>query len=99
MDILPSRTASTLGCTDYFLTEIRNIVRTKPDVSDLWRCGRHQVKVFGLGLGQAFVIGTSALILNSNQLVPGRTPFKKTGNQSCFERNAKILMNFTDDTK
>ncbi|KAF9914560.1 hypothetical protein FBU30_002496, partial [Linnemannia zychae] len=33
---LPSRLLSTVGGTDYFLTEVRNVVSTKNDVAQLW---------------------------------------------------------------
>ncbi|KAG0194965.1 hypothetical protein BGX28_002722, partial [Mortierella sp. GBA30] len=35
-DRLPRQITSTLGGTDYFLTEIRNVVKTERDVQDLW---------------------------------------------------------------
>jgi len=63
-DKLPPRITSTLGGTDYYLTEIRNVVKTKQDVSDLWGCDPNQIKILGLDLGQAFVIGASALLPN-----------------------------------
>ncbi|KAI8597228.1 hypothetical protein EDD21DRAFT_437411 [Dissophora ornata] len=63
---LPPRITSTLAGTDYFLTEIRNIVKIKQDVSDLWDCDPERIKVLGLDLGQAFVIGASALLPNSD---------------------------------
>ncbi|KAG0345993.1 hypothetical protein BGZ54_005371, partial [Gamsiella multidivaricata] len=40
---LPPRITSTLGGTDYFLTEIKNVVKTKQNVSDLWGCGPEQI--------------------------------------------------------
>lgn len=64
---LPSRLTSTLGGTDYFLTEIRNVVSTKQDVADLWDCDPNQIKVLGLDLGQAFVIGASAILPSCEQ--------------------------------
>ncbi|KAF9918725.1 hypothetical protein FBU30_011288 [Linnemannia zychae] len=38
MDRLPNHLTSTIGGTDYFLTEIRNVVSTPQDVVDLWGC-------------------------------------------------------------
>ncbi|KAG0197548.1 hypothetical protein BGX33_000520, partial [Mortierella sp. NVP41] len=64
-DKLPSGTSrltSTLGGTDYFLTEIRNVVTTQQDVADLWGCNPHRIKVLGIDLGQAFVVGASAIL-------------------------------------
>ncbi|KAF9301594.1 hypothetical protein BG003_002726, partial [Podila horticola] len=41
---LPPRLTSTLGGTDYYLTEIRNVVASKDDVATLWGCDPHQIK-------------------------------------------------------
>lgn len=57
-----SRLTSTLGGTDYFLTEIRNVVTTNQDVADLWGCDPCRIKVLGIDLGQAFVVGASAIL-------------------------------------
>ncbi|KAF9176165.1 hypothetical protein BGZ51_001511, partial [Haplosporangium sp. Z 767] len=40
--LLPNRLTSTTGGTDSFLTEIRNIVKTKQDVQELWGCTPEQ---------------------------------------------------------
>ncbi|KAF9997128.1 hypothetical protein BGZ80_006214, partial [Entomortierella chlamydospora] len=62
-DLLPPRITTTIGGTDYFLTEIRNIVKTKEDVTRLWpNCKPEEIKILGLDLGQACVIGASALL-------------------------------------
>ncbi|OAQ23443.1 hypothetical protein K457DRAFT_1052320 [Linnemannia elongata AG-77] len=42
---LPCRLTSTVGGTDYFLTEIRNIVSTKQDVARLWSCDPESIKI------------------------------------------------------
>ncbi|KAF9079119.1 hypothetical protein BGX23_005020, partial [Mortierella sp. AD031] len=54
VDKLPSRLTSIVGGTDYFLTEIRNIVSTKQDVTQLWSCDPKSIKILGIDLGQAF---------------------------------------------
>ncbi|KAI8351750.1 hypothetical protein B0O80DRAFT_500105 [Mortierella sp. GBAus27b] len=59
---LPPRITSTLGGTDYYLTEIRNIVSTKEDVAAIWGCRPEEVKILGVDLGQACVVGASALL-------------------------------------
>ncbi|KAK3834182.1 MAG: LOW QUALITY PROTEIN: hypothetical protein JOS17DRAFT_738316 [Linnemannia elongata] len=59
---LPSRLTSTIGGTDYFLTEIRNIVSTRQDVTQLWGCDPKSIKILGIDLGQAFVVGASAIL-------------------------------------
>ncbi|KAI8600435.1 hypothetical protein EDD21DRAFT_354561 [Dissophora ornata] len=46
--------------------ENNNTVKTKQGVSDLWGCDLERNKVLGLDLGQAFVIGASALLSNSD---------------------------------
>ncbi|KAF9323508.1 hypothetical protein BGZ91_003538 [Linnemannia elongata] len=62
-----TRLQSTLGGTDYFLTEIRNVLETKQDVEDLWGCDPRLIKVLGIDLGQAFVVGASAILPPSEQ--------------------------------
>ncbi|KAG0299834.1 hypothetical protein BGZ97_003517, partial [Linnemannia gamsii] len=59
---LPCRLTTTLGGTDYFLTEIRNLVSTKQDVTRLWGNDPESVKILGIDLGQAFVVGASAIL-------------------------------------
>jgi hypothetical protein len=44
------------------LTEIRNIVRTKGDVEGIWGCKPEEIKILGIDLGQACVVGASALL-------------------------------------
>ncbi|KAI1286511.1 hypothetical protein EDD11_000408, partial [Mortierella claussenii] len=52
IDKLPPRITSTSGGTDYYLTEIRNIVKSKQDVQDLWGCPAEQIKILGIDLGK-----------------------------------------------
>lgn len=59
---LPDRITSTIGGTDYFMSEVRNVVKSKEDVERLWGCDPHQIKILGIDLGQAFVVGASALL-------------------------------------
>ncbi|KAG0250072.1 hypothetical protein BGZ95_007321, partial [Linnemannia exigua] len=59
---LPCRLKSTIGGTDYFLTEIRNVVSTSKDVARLWNCDPKSIKILGIDLGQAFVVGASAIL-------------------------------------
>ncbi|KAF9540708.1 hypothetical protein EC957_003892 [Mortierella hygrophila] len=66
-DKLPSRLTSTVGGTDYFLTKIRNIVLTKQDVAQPWSCDPKSTKILGIDLGQAFVVGVSAIIPTREQ--------------------------------
>lgn len=62
VDVLPRQITSTTGGTDYYLTEVRNVVKTKQDVAELWACPPDQIKILGLDLGQACVLGASALL-------------------------------------
>ncbi|KAG0020648.1 hypothetical protein BGZ81_009264, partial [Podila clonocystis] len=64
---LPPRLTSTLGGTDFYLTEIRNVVASKDDVVALWGCDPRQIKILGIDLGQAFVVGASAILPSSKQ--------------------------------
>ncbi|KAG0256365.1 hypothetical protein BG011_004595 [Mortierella polycephala] len=59
---LLNRVTSTVGGVDSHLSEIRNIVKTPQDVANLWGCAPDQIKIFGLDLGQACVVGASALL-------------------------------------
>jgi len=63
---LPPRITSTVAGVDYYLTEVRNVVKSAQDVMDLWGCDPLEIKVLGLDLGQAFVVGASAIL-------PGQT--------------------------
>ncbi|KAG0355817.1 hypothetical protein BC939DRAFT_481615 [Gamsiella multidivaricata] len=62
MDVLPHRIASTIGGTDYYSTEIRNVVEIRQDVEDLWGCEPEQIKVLDLDLGQSCVLRAIALL-------------------------------------
>ncbi|KAK3822387.1 MAG: hypothetical protein J3R72DRAFT_501860 [Linnemannia gamsii] len=64
---LPCRLTSTIGGTDYFLTEIRNVVSTKQDVDRLWSCDPKNIKILSIDLGQAFVVGASAILPPTEQ--------------------------------
>ncbi|KAI7819289.1 hypothetical protein BC939DRAFT_505807 [Gamsiella multidivaricata] len=56
------RTISTIAGTDYYLTEVRNVFKTRQDVTALWGCRPEEIKMLGLDLGQACVVGASALL-------------------------------------
>ena len=59
---LPPRITSTVAGVDYFLTEIRNTIRTGDDVTRIWDCNGDEIKILGIDLGQAFVVGVSAIL-------------------------------------
>jgi len=71
---LKPRITSTVGGTDYFLTEVRNVVKTKQDVVDLWKCEPQDIKILGVDLGQACVVGASALLPTSQSSDPAAEP-------------------------
>ncbi|KAF9109949.1 hypothetical protein BGX30_008189, partial [Mortierella sp. GBA39] len=67
-DRLPPRLTTTVGGLDYYLTEIRNIVRTKEDVAQLWpNCAPDLIKILCLDLGQAYVVGAYASLPDSTR--------------------------------
>ncbi|KAF9969701.1 hypothetical protein BGZ75_002690, partial [Mortierella antarctica] len=77
--VLPERVTSTVGGVDYYLSEVRNIIRTKEDVARLWPMTRPEdIKVVGMDLGQACVVGLSALLpaqsLDQPPAVPAAAP-------------------------
>ncbi|KAF9344737.1 hypothetical protein BGX26_003974 [Mortierella sp. AD094] len=60
-DRLPPRLTSTVHGTNDFLTEIRNVLRTKEDVARLWPdIDPRYIKTLTLDAGQAFVVGAYA---------------------------------------
>lgn len=62
LENLPCRLTTTVAGTADYLTEIRNIVRTREDVQRIWGCDPCSIKIIGIDLGQAFVVGVSALL-------------------------------------
>lgn len=64
---LPERLTDTLGGTDYFLSEVHNVIKSKDDVERLWGCEAKNIKVLGLDLGQKCVVGAYAYIPEDQQ--------------------------------
>ncbi|KAF9938629.1 hypothetical protein BGZ65_012531 [Modicella reniformis] len=52
-EALPSPLTSTLGGSDRYLKEVRNVIKSKSDVRDLWNCDPKNIKTLGLDLGQS----------------------------------------------
>lgn len=69
-DKQPDPLTSTLGGTNHYLTEIRNVVRTAEDVQRIWGCDPKDIKILGIDLGQAFVFGASVLLPSSASAIP-----------------------------
>jgi hypothetical protein len=69
-DKQPDPLTSTLGGTDHYLTEIRNVVRTAEDVQRIWGCDPKDIKIVGIDLGKAFVFGASVLLPSSASAIP-----------------------------
>ncbi|KAF8924209.1 hypothetical protein BGZ58_002040, partial [Dissophora ornata] len=66
-DKLPPRFTSTVGGTDYYLQEIRNVVKTEDDVARIWPgCRPEDIEIVCLDLGQAFTVAASAILTDSN---------------------------------
>ncbi|KAG0037853.1 hypothetical protein BGZ83_003293, partial [Gryganskiella cystojenkinii] len=67
-DCLPPRITSTVGGTDYYLQEIRNVVQTKDDIKRLWPRvnDASEIKVLALDAGQAVVVGAFASLQDPN---------------------------------
>ncbi|KAF8914556.1 hypothetical protein BGZ58_005712, partial [Dissophora ornata] len=60
---LPPRISTTIGGLDYYLTEIRNVVKTPQDVTRLWPdCRPEDIKVLALDGGQVCVVGAYAYL-------------------------------------
>ncbi|KAF9566387.1 hypothetical protein EC968_003792 [Mortierella alpina] len=74
-NVLPSRLTSIVGGVGYYLDEIRNIVKTPQDVVTLWGCTPDEIKILGIDLGQACVVGASALL-------PEPLPLNKTSKKT-----------------
>ncbi|KAG0267982.1 hypothetical protein BGZ95_002685, partial [Linnemannia exigua] len=79
-DKLPPRLTSTVGGTDHYLTEIRNVIGSKEDVTFYWpNCSPENIKILCLDLGQAYTAAASAILpdfASSNSPSKGKTPDK-----------------------
>jgi len=71
---------STVGGVDYYLTEIRNVVKSSDDVRRLWGCEPEDVNIIGLDLGQTCVVGASAIL-------PNGTPRQEGSGEGSDERS------------
>lgn len=66
-DRLPPRISSTIGGTDFYLQEIRNVIKDDMDIEKLWPGARRtDIKILTLDAGQAFVVGAYAYLPNKN---------------------------------
>ena len=79
---MPRRITSTLGGLDDYFTEIRNVIKTPQDVADIFDCPPEQVKIVGIDMGQACVIGASAIL-------PSKKPTKKSRKPVFFQTRRK----------
>ncbi|KAF9536422.1 hypothetical protein EC957_010994 [Mortierella hygrophila] len=78
---LPPQLISTVGGTDYYLTEVKNVVKTKEDVARLWpNCDDpNEVEILCIDLAKAFVVGGCTLLSDSFITVPhGKMVFGET---------------------
>ncbi|KAF9289007.1 hypothetical protein BGZ74_000809 [Mortierella antarctica] len=60
--LLPSPLLSMTSGTNGFLTEIRNVVHSQQDVQDVFGCPLEQIKILGIDLGHACLIGSFLLL-------------------------------------
>ena len=83
---LPPRLTSTVGGTDYYLQEIRNVAGTKEDVSRLWPdCPPEDIEIMCFDLGQAFTVAASAILSDCNDpknTNKGKAPVRVTASSS-----------------
>ncbi|KAI1288302.1 hypothetical protein EDD11_010015, partial [Mortierella claussenii] len=64
---LPDRITSTVGGTDYYLQEIRNVIKDDTDIERLWpNTSIKDIKILTLDAGQAFVVGAYAYLPSKN---------------------------------
>jgi hypothetical protein len=74
-DLLPYRLTSTVGGVDYWLPEIRNVIKTKDDVDRFWPGVPPQdINVLTLDAGQAYVVGAFAHIPTVQRSASTPTP-------------------------
>jgi len=94
---------STVGGTDYYLREIRNVIKTKEDVASYWPFrAPEDTKILTLDLGQAFVVGASAIIPQSacpTSDRKGKTPLRTitvatTSSSSSITASSRYRMDF-----
>ncbi|KAG0259868.1 hypothetical protein BG011_002319 [Mortierella polycephala] len=97
--VLPPKITFSVGGVDYFLTEIRNVVKTKQDVADLWDRASEQIIVLGLDLGQACVLGASALLSRYARLEGAKDVMMKepVGQDSQMEVDVPYTKDRDDD--
>ncbi|KAK3812150.1 MAG: hypothetical protein J3Q66DRAFT_442917 [Benniella sp.] len=74
---------TTVAGVDFYLTEVRNVVKSAQDVMDLWVCDPLEIKVLGLDLGQAFVVGASAIL-------PGQTDSDQNPERSETDQDVDV---------
>ncbi|KAF9378215.1 hypothetical protein CPB97_009713 [Podila verticillata] len=75
--VLPSPLLSTTGGTDSFLTEVRNVIHSQQDVQELFGCPADQIKILGIDLGHACLIGSFLLLPEPEVLDDGQLPPKE----------------------
>ncbi|KAF9562940.1 hypothetical protein EC968_005044, partial [Mortierella alpina] len=62
-DRLPPRLTTTVAGTGDYLREIRNVIKTPQDITDLFGdCDPKQIKVLALDLGQAYVLAANVYL-------------------------------------
>ncbi|KAF9342320.1 hypothetical protein BGX34_008353, partial [Mortierella sp. NVP85] len=73
---LPPRISTTVAGVDYFLTEVRNVLTSPQDVQTLWPCEPKMIKILGIDLGEACVVGACAILPSESPPANVRDPTK-----------------------
>ncbi|KAF9947536.1 hypothetical protein BGZ72_010482, partial [Mortierella alpina] len=94
-DRLPPRLTTTVAGTDHYLREIRNVIKTPQDVSDLFGdCDPKQIKVLALDLGQAFVLAANAWIPDPTTSDPSAKPTPESYHNLTINQKAVMQPTF-----
>jgi hypothetical protein len=84
---LPERLTSTVAGTSDYLTEIRNVIKSKEDVTRIWNCNPNDIKIVGLDLGQAYVVGVNALLPDDSSSTSAGAPQVATSETTSVSRH------------
>ncbi|KAF9922743.1 hypothetical protein FBU30_007140 [Linnemannia zychae] len=64
VDKMPNSLTSTIGGTNQYLKEIRNVVGTSGDVQKIWNCPPDDVAILALDLGTEGLVGSTVHLLS-----------------------------------
>ncbi|KAF9342938.1 hypothetical protein BGX26_006588, partial [Mortierella sp. AD094] len=76
---------STVGGTNYYLQEIRNVAKTKDDVTRLWpHCPPEKIKILCLDLGKALFVAVSAFLPDTDHPINDKKGKERVTMTSAF---------------